>query len=146
MTSYVTGAGIVILSMIITSNLGLFAKWIDRKVSARVQWRKGPPWYQPWMDILKLLGKEIMVPETAARTIFMGAPIAAFAAVSIASAILWTVLFKPEASFVGDLIVVLYLLVIPSLATVMGGAESILGQSHTDFPTNRIRLTPISII
>ena len=25
--------------------VGLLSKWIDRKVSAKIQWRTGPPWY-----------------------------------------------------------------------------------------------------
>ncbi len=40
-----------------TSFVGLTLTWVDRFVSARVQWRKGPPFYQPYADLLKLLLK-----------------------------------------------------------------------------------------
>ena len=33
-----------------TLALGLIFRWIDRKVTALVQWRVGPPWYQPLAD------------------------------------------------------------------------------------------------
>ena len=48
--------------------VGLLSKWIDRKVSAKIQWRVGPPCYQPLVDIIKLLGKETIVPEAARKT------------------------------------------------------------------------------
>ena len=55
--------------------LGLVASWIVRKVSALVQWRVGPPLCQPLYDIMKLLGKEILVPQDAQRAVFMAAPL-----------------------------------------------------------------------
>ncbi len=48
--------------------LGLLTKWVDRKVTARVQWRVGPPFLQPFYDFLKLLGKETIVPAPASQT------------------------------------------------------------------------------
>jgi len=104
--------------------LGLAMKWVDRKVTAMVQWRVGPPWYQPIADVAKLLGKETIVPQNARRTGFLLAPVVGFAAVAVAAAILWGANLNPRASFVGDLIVALYLLTIPSLAVVVGGAAS----------------------
>jgi NADH-quinone oxidoreductase subunit H len=35
---------------------GLVASWIVRKVSALVQWRVGPPFFQPFLDVVKLQG------------------------------------------------------------------------------------------
>jgi len=119
---------VMILACLATAVLGLLLKWIDRKVTAMVQWRKGPPWYQPLADLAKLMGKETIVPENARRTGFLIAPILGFAAVSVAAAILWVVNIDPSVSFVGDLVVVLYLLTVPSLALVLGGASS--GNPH----------------
>ena len=62
-----------------TALLGLVSKWLDRKVTARIQWRVGPPWYQPFADILKLLGKETVIPKEAQRLSFLFAPVAGFA-------------------------------------------------------------------
>jgi len=121
--------GLYILAFLIfpgflfSTAVGLLSSWVDRKVSARVQWRVGPPVGQPLFDVLKLLGKETIVPENANRAVFLAAPLAGFAAAMIVSTILWLAnLFA--VSFVGDLIVVVYLLVIPSLSVMIGGFAS----------------------
>ncbi len=106
-----------------TGVVGLLSTWVDRKVTARVQWRVGPPLLQPFYDFVKLLGKETLVPSTASRAVFMAAPIVGLAAVTLVSTILWLANLL-AVSFVGDLIVVVYLLVVPSLAIMIGGMAS----------------------
>jgi len=127
-----TEIGFALLTLLIatvgTAVIGLLSRWIDRKVTARVQWRKGPPWYQPVADLLKLCGKETTVPSSARRTGFLLAPVFGFAATAAAAAILWQANWDPKNGFVGDLIVVLYLLTIPSFALVVGGSCS--GNPH----------------
>ncbi len=107
-----------------TAAAGLLASWIDRKVTARVQWRVGPPWYQPFADIMKLLGKETIIPRTASRATFLMAPIIGLAAVTLVSTFLWTMNISPGTGFIGDFIVIIYLLSIPSVAIVIGGFAS----------------------
>ena len=109
--------------LLFTAVVGLLTTWIDRKVSARVQWRVGPPWYQPFADILKLLGKEIVVPEGARRSGFLLAPLAGLAAVTVVSMMLWLANLS-GAGFVGDLIAVIYLLTIPSIGMIIGASAS----------------------
>jgi NADH-quinone oxidoreductase subunit H len=109
---------------LLTALVGLLTTWIDRKVTARVQWRKGPPWFQPFADVLKLLGKETIVPENGSRLTFLAAPLAGLAAVTLVSTMLWLVNGASQLSFIGDLIVVLYFLVVPSLALIVGGSAS----------------------
>ncbi|MBN2375897.1 MAG: NADH-quinone oxidoreductase subunit H [Sedimentisphaerales bacterium] len=104
--------------------LGLISKWIDRKVTAWIQWRKGPPWYQPLADIIKLLGKETIVPHAAGGTGFLLMPLVGFATVSVAATILWWSNLNPESGFIGDVIVVLYLLTIPAITIILGGSAS----------------------
>ena len=58
--------------------LGLVLLWVDRKVTARVQWRVGPPFFQPLFDVLKLMGKENLMPVSARGTGFLLAPPVAF--------------------------------------------------------------------
>lgn len=103
---------------------GLVLQWVDRKVSARIQWRVGPPFFQPFYDILKLFGKELMVPKVSKQTGFMLAPIVGFVGVGLVSTILWMANLDPSKTFIGDLIVVFYLLTLPSLAIVFGGISS----------------------
>ena len=106
-----------------TAVVGLVASWVDRKLTARVQWRKGPPLLQPFYDILKLMGKEVIVPEGSKGTGFLTAPLIGLAGVALVSTVLWEANLWGRA-FVGDLVVVLYLLTLPSLAVILGGAAS----------------------
>jgi len=115
--------------------LGLLLRWVDRKVTAMVQWRKGPPWYQPMVDLIKLMGKESMMPVTARGTGFLLAPVVALAACGVAAAILWRGLLEPNATFLGDLIVVIYLLLIPAVMTILGASAS--GNPHAAVGASR---------
>ncbi|MHC4561379.1 MAG: respiratory chain complex I subunit 1 family protein [Planctomycetota bacterium] len=115
--------------------LGLVLKWVDRKVTARVQWRVGPPWYQPIVDIIKLMGKETLVPVTAQGTGFLLAPVIALATTAVVATILWRSLWDPASPFLGDLIVVVYLLVIPALMTMLGASAS--GNPHASVGASR---------
>lgn len=107
-----------------TATIGLFASFIDRKVSARVQWRVGPPWYQPWIDFIKLLGKEVIVPKGASRYAFLGAPVIGLVSATIVSMIIWMAIISPEKSFLGDIIVVIYFLAMVPISIILGGAAS----------------------
>ena len=115
--------------------LGLIASWIVRKVSALVQWRVGPPVLQPFYDVAKLLGKEILVPEQAHRTVFMAAPLVGLAGVLLLSTLLWRITIAPAKPFVGDIIVAIYLMALPSLALIIGSSAS--ASPHAAVGTSR---------
>lgn len=104
--------------------IGLVLVWVDRKVTALVQWRVGPPLGQPFWDVLKLMGKEVIVPSQAWAGGFLGLPFVGLAAAGIAATFVWVAAIGMAPSFGGDLIVVVYLLAIPTLAVIMGGAAS----------------------
>ena len=74
-----------------TAVVGLIASWIDRKVTARVQWRAGPPWYQPLVDLVKLSIKEITVPRSASKGLFFLSPMIGLSAVTLVSMLIWLV-------------------------------------------------------
>ncbi len=99
----------------------LAGEWIDRKLHALMQNRVGPPWFQPLADIIKLAAKEETVPIGADRTIFKLMPM--FALTATVVAVLYVPLWSTHAlnSFPGDLIVVMYLLTIPTLTFFLGG-------------------------
>jgi len=102
---------------------GLSAMGIDRILAARMQARIGPPLRQPFLDMAKLMTKQNIVPANAIPWLFNGAPLVALAA-SIT-----ILLYLPMASFsvlpllnaYGDLVLILYLLILPALAMVIGG-------------------------
>jgi len=115
---------VVFPGLLFTAVVGLLASWVDRKVTARIQWRVGPPLLQPFYDVVKLLGKEVIVPAGGSRVAFLGAPLLGLAGVTLAATLLGNALLDWGAGFSGDLIVVLYLLVFPALAVILGGAAS----------------------
>ena len=107
-----------------TALCGMIASFVDRKVTARVQWRKGPPFLQPVYDFVKLMGKEMVVPRGVHLLTFLVAPFFGLSAVVVVSVIVWNALSGSPAGFSGDLIVVVYLLAIPTIAVIMGGFAS----------------------
>jgi formate hydrogenlyase subunit 4 len=108
--------------------LGLLYKGIDRKLAAHMQGRIGPPIKQPFLDVRKLFVKENIVPENAISWIFNLVPVVGLVAT------ITILLYLPIGGFPalldgiilgkGDLLVILYLLMIPSLAMVVGGFAS----------------------
>jgi len=99
-------------------------EFVDRKVYARMQNRKGPPWYQPLADILKLIGKKAIVPNNAQKLVFAALPSVSLASVCAAflSAPVWG--GRAVTAFPGDLVAVLYLLTIPTLCHFLAGYNS----------------------
>lgn len=97
------------------------AEYVDRKLYARFQNRVGPPWFQPVADFIKLVSKEAIIPEEADAAVFTLMPI--FALVASVTAILYIPIWSTQAvfHFNGDIIVVLYLLTIPTLCYFLGG-------------------------
>jgi len=114
----------IICGFLLTAVIGLLASWIDRKVTARVQYRVGPPILQPLIDIVKLLGKETLIPRGASKITFLMAPVVGLSSVILVSTLLWVNNINPVSGFLGDLLVVLYLLTIPSISIIMGGFAS----------------------
>jgi len=117
-------AFLVFPGFLFSAVVGMVLTWIDRFVSARVQWRKGPPFYQPFADFLKLLLKETVVPAGAARTVFLFAPLLGLVAMCLTAVMLFYANFFPYISFAGDLIVLVYLFALPPLALIIGASAS----------------------
>jgi len=117
-----------------TIALGLIASWIVRKVSALVQWRVGPPLLQPLYDVVKLMGKEILVPQDAIAPVFLAAPLVGLAGILLLSIMLWRGTFA-QTAFLGDIIVAIYLMVLPSLALILGSSAS--ASPHAAVGTSR---------
>jgi len=104
-------------------SIGLLAGWLDRKLTARLQWRVGPPWYQNFMDVLKLFGKETIVPQ-GPKWLFLFSPYLALVSAILVATSLGRSIISPLDSFTGDLIVFIYLLAMPAIATIIGASSS----------------------
>ncbi|MGC9345110.1 MAG: complex I subunit 1 family protein [Bacteroidales bacterium] len=104
---------------------GGLVSWMDRKVTARVQFRKGPPVLQPYYDFLKLLlVKETIIPKNASAILFLLAPVLALFGATAASVVILSPALGISDGFRGDVIVLFYLLAIPSLIFVLGAMAS----------------------
>lgn len=120
---------------------GLLLCGIDRKLVAKMQKRVGPPVLQPFYDFFKLCGKECIVPAAASRTMFLMAPLVGLAALVVIQ------LFIPVFTFTAfsqaaDIIVILYLLLIPAMSAMLGGAAS--GSPYAGVGLSREMVTIIS--
>lgn len=122
--------------------IGMLLCGIDRKLVARMQKRVGPPILQPFYDFFKLCGKETIIPAVANKTVFLAAPLVGLAALVVIQ------LLIPIHSFsafngVADIIVILYLLLIPAFAIILGGAAS--GSPYAGVGLSREMVTVISV-
>lgn len=115
--------------LLFAAPLGWLQQWFMRKLVAQLQGRKGPPFFQPFFDFFKLLGKETVIPVGVARRTFLALPLVALAAVTAALALL-PFPGNPIPALPGDVILLLYLLEVPVLCEVLAGyvSRSIYGQ------------------
>lgn len=97
--------------------------WLERKITARFHFRVGPPWYQNFIDILKLFYKETIVPKEVNKFLFIISPIMSMFSMALLSILLGEIFFFNR-GFIADIFVILYLLIMPSLFLVLGGLAS----------------------
>lgn len=103
--------------------LGLFLKGCDRRVEARLQRRVGPPLIQPFLDLVKLSTKEVIIPTSAVRGAFLAAPWSRSAASPCARRCCRARRDRRPAKM-GDLLVIFYLFPIPAMAIMLAGSSS----------------------
>jgi NADH-quinone oxidoreductase subunit H len=104
---------------------GGFLSWFDRKITARVQFRKGPPVLQPFYDFFKLLlVKETILPKYGSPMTFLAAPLFAVAGATLAGVFILLPLLNITTGFRGDIFVIFYLLTIPSMTYILGAVAS----------------------
>ncbi|MDD5483300.1 MAG: NADH-quinone oxidoreductase subunit H [Kiritimatiellae bacterium] len=111
---------LVFPGLLFAAAAGLATSWVDRKVTAYVQMRVGPPFLQPFYDVLKLMIKETCVPAGAARWLFLSAPLLGMAGAALASMLIWRAFLPLGQTFSGDIIVILYLLTMPAVSVIIG--------------------------
>jgi formate hydrogenlyase subunit 4 len=96
--------------------------WIERKAVALMQQRIGAPFFQPFFDFMKLMGK-----QTPGRAGIDGALMKAWPVLAVASslgALGLLPVISGSGGFTGDLILLLALLELPSLCLIAAGFSS----------------------
>jgi len=116
---------LVFPGLLFVATAGALLSWFDRKISARVQFRKGPPVLQPFYDFFKLLlVKETILPKRGSPLIFLLAPVFSVFGAVMAGVFILLPLFNITSGFRGDLLVIFYLLTIPSFSYIIGSLAS----------------------
>lgn len=93
--------------------------WLQRKTAARLQGRLGPPFCQPFFDVVKLFAKH-PAPRHPGQALVMAAlPVLAVA--SILGALTLLPVFPSQQGFSGDLVLLVALLELPPLFAVLAG-------------------------
>ena len=111
--------------LVFTAIVGAFLSWFDRKITAFVQFRKGPPLLQPFYDFFKLLlVKETILPKYGSKIVYLSAPVFAVFGAVMSGVFILLPLLNIQTGFKGDLLVIFYLLTIPSLSYILGAIAS----------------------
>lgn len=114
---------------------------VSRKVIARIQSRQGPPVSQPYIDLLKLLGKEdIESGETPAMQRF--AAYLAFAS-ALTVALLAPMGFGVPLNSGADVILLIYLLTLSSICSLLAGLAA--GSTYSLLGISREMMTMITL-
>jgi len=79
--------------------MGLFIDWLDRKIYARGQNRKGPPFLQPLYDVVKLTAQESIIPRGVSKFWMTVLPIA-FIATALTGALMIPIVVLNDAGLV----------------------------------------------
>ena len=98
---------VVFPGLIFSCTVGLFLCWVDRKITARIQSRIGPPWYQCYADILKLMCKTMIIPRGSRKAGFLFAPLLGFSGMVLVATFILSVIIQPGTGFTGDLRILL---------------------------------------
>jgi formate hydrogenlyase subunit 4 len=99
-----------------------FCQGVIRKVTAKIQSRQGPPVWQAYYDILKLLGKEDL--ESGHSPVMQRFAVYLSLAVILAISSLIPMGFPAPMNGQGDAILLIYLLTLSGICTLLGGLAS----------------------
>ena len=107
-----------VLALALAPGLVGLLRWLK----ARLQNRRGAPAWQPYFELRKLFGKEVVVSENASW-IFRAAPFVVFATTVAVSILLPWVAVPMPLDPVGDLLAVVYLLLLGTFFLALAGLD-----------------------
>ena len=109
---------LVFPGLLFVSCIGLLYMGIDRKVTGHMQHRIGPPIWQEFLDVGKLMTKEDITPSVAMSPVFTAAPLVALGSLVALMLLLPVYSAQPSLATVADLIVIIYMLNIPAISAI----------------------------
>ena len=112
-----------------------------RKVTARLQSRRGPPLWQPYFDLLKLLGKEDIESGESPPLQRFVARLSLAAALTVACLV--PMGFPAPMNGAGDVILLIYLLTLCGICTLLGGLAA--GSTYSLLGIGREMMTMIAL-
>ena len=95
---------------------------VVRWLKARLQSRRGAPPWQPYYELRKLFGKEVVVSRNASW-LFRLAPYVVFASTTAAACLVPALAVERPFDGVGDLLVVVYLLLLATVFLALAGLD-----------------------
>ncbi|MDD8030877.1 MAG: NADH-quinone oxidoreductase subunit H [Acidobacteriota bacterium] len=112
----------VFVNLIYFLLLAPFLEGVMRKLTAWIQSRKGPPLYQPYLDLLKLLGKENL--NSGGNWAFRLAPILSFSSMLAAIALIPLTGQANILAHSSDLMTLIYFLTLSGFCLLVGALGS----------------------
>ncbi len=118
-----------------------FFQGVLRKITAIVQSRQGPPLRQPYVDLLKLLGKEDI--ESGESPVMQRFAVYLALATVLTVACLMPMGFAAPMNGAGDVILLIYLLTLCGICTLLAGLAS--GSTYSLIGISREMMTMIAL-
>jgi formate hydrogenlyase subunit 4 len=131
---------LAILSVALVLFLSPLYEGVLRKLRAAIHSRKGPPFTQPYWDLLKLLGKEDL--RTTGGLLYAILPALTLASVLLLAMLIPMGTTSPLA-FAGDMIVVLYVAAMSSVLIIVAGFWS--GSPYASVGSSRETMMLLSV-
>jgi len=108
----------VVLALALAPGLVGLIRWLK----ARLQGRRGAPAWQPYLELRKLFAKEVVV-SSQASWLFHVAPFVVFGATAAVTFVLPMIAVPLPLDVVGDLLVVVYLLLLGTVFLALAGLD-----------------------
>jgi len=141
MNSYLVSVIQAIFNVALVLAAAPLLEGIIRKITARVQSRQGPPLWQPYFDLAKLLTKEDIESGEAPAVQRLASYLSLAAVLTVACFV--PMVGRPPFGIIGDGILLIYLLTLAGVATLLAGFAS--GSTYSIFGASREMITMLAL-
>lgn len=115
--------GLLLFQMVVLLGVSPFVVGLIRKVKARLQCRQGASVFQPYADLVKIFGKESVIPSTTSW-IFTITPYILFGSTLAAGLLVPVFLADMPLGFAGNIIALVYLLALGTFFLILAGLDA----------------------